>query len=337
MPHKIFIIYYSWANTADNHAGMAYLAKQIRKTYPEEVRLIKVPSKWNSWIPRVRKFWHLLLIVYFRLVLRKNDSILFVEFLGNRSGDQAGLALKLRKHGIQNKFIGLVHLSPANLKELFGDDSHISQRLDVLDKILVFGTSLEKYFIDLGFETKVRRTFHYVDSAYYYPSKNKHNNQRLNILSLGSLKRNRELLKEIAIECRFADFKICMGRDNFSELFEGIENVTLFGFIPENELLDLMRQSDVSLSVLNDTVGSNVIVTSLATGLVNVVSDVGSIRDYCSEDNSFLCSSGADFVGALKKLDSDRNLLNMLSKRSVERALDFALVRFIKIFPDLLA
>ena len=36
-----------------------------------------------------------------------------------------------------------------------------------------------------------------------------------------------------------------------------------------------MNDSDISLNVMKDTIGSNVICTSMATGLAMVVSDVG--------------------------------------------------------------
>ena len=57
-----------------------------------------------------------------------------------------------------------------------------------------------------------------------------------------------------------------------------------------------MNDSDISLNVMKDTIGSNVICTSMATGLAMVVSDVGSIRDYCDETNACFCSSPDDFI-----------------------------------------
>lgn len=48
-----------------------------------------------------------------------------------------------------------------------------------------------------------------------------------------------------------------------------------------------MAKADLSLNVMEDTVGSNVITTSMAMGLGLIVTDVGSIRDYCDESNAF--------------------------------------------------
>ena len=53
------------------------------------------------------------------------------------------------------------------------------------------------------------------------------------------------------------------------------------------------------LNVMKDTIGSNVICTSMATGLSMVVSDVGSIRDYCSETNAVSVLLHDDFIKIL--------------------------------------
>ena len=166
-------------------------------------------------------------------------------------------------------------MSPSNLTELYADESYIVKSLSFVDKVLIFGTSLEEYFSKLGFKDKVRKTYHYVDTKYYCPIENGKENNMLKVICIGSLKRNHELLGEIIGNCPFADFKICMGLNDKSEVFKNINNISLHRYLEEDELLKLMQLSDVSLSVLHDTIGSNVIVTSMATGLVNIVSDVG--------------------------------------------------------------
>ena len=50
----------------------------------------------------------------------------------------------------------------------------------------------------------------------------------------------------------------------------------------------------------------------MATGLAMVVSDVGSIRDYCDETNACFCSSPDDFIKNIMILANDRELLNSL-------------------------
>jgi glycosyltransferase involved in cell wall biosynthesis len=77
--------------------------------------------------------------------------------------------------------------------------------------------------------------------------------------------------------------------------------------------------------VMKDTIGSNVICTSMATGLAMVVSDVGSIRDYCDETNACFCSSPDDFIKNIMILANDRELLNSLKKMSLKKAQQFSI------------
>lgn len=70
---------------------------------------------------------------------------------------------------------------------------------------------------------------------------------------------------------------------------------------------------------MKDTVGSNVITTSLAMGLAMVVSDVGSIRDYCDKTNTLFCKNNAeDFVNALNTLKKDPLLVSRMQNASID-------------------
>lgn len=75
------------------------------------------------------------------------------------------------------------------------------------------------------------------------------------------------------------------------DLFPKTPNVELKGFLEEDELRHQMDIADVSLNVMEDTVGSNVITTSMAMGLAMIVSDVGSIRDYCNDANALFAKT----------------------------------------------
>jgi len=317
---KTFVVYFEWENTASNHSGMAYLFRFLKKENKKYLQLIRIPSSIDSWNKYFRKSFSYILIFILWFLTSPNDKILFVEYLGNCSGDQTWMAKKLRKLGLRGKIYGIVHLSESNLLELYGSEDYLRESLFSLDKIIVLGSSLEDYFIRLGFRDKVIRTFHYVDCNYYGPSEKKTENKRLRIISIGSLKRNFNYLREIIENCPDVDFEICMGKSRLEDMFKGLHNVTLYGFITEQQLLELMQKADVSISVLYDTVGSNVITTSLACGLPQIVSDTGSIRDYCDATNSILCNSLVDFVNAINKLQIDESLRDQMSQSAKIKA-----------------
>ena len=85
-----------------------------------------------------------------------------------------------------------------------------------------------------------------------------------------------------------------------------------------------------------DTVGSNVTVISKSCGLVNVVSDVGSIRDYCDVNDSFLCIEPEEFIFALKKLNSDRITLRKMAQQSLADSKYYSLQSSLHDFKEIL-
>jgi glycosyltransferase involved in cell wall biosynthesis len=332
---KTYILYYDWPNTSGNHAGMAYLVKELKKTYPGYTKLIEIPQTINKWTSKLQRLHFYFLTFYLKVILSKSDKVLFMEYLGNISGNQTGLAIKLRDLKVKNTFIGLVHLSGNNLLELYGTNEYPVQGAEAVDRLLTFGSSLADFFVQLGFENKVITTFHYVDTSFYKPSEIT-KSELLQVILIGSLKRNFRQLVEIVTSCPEIEFHICQGHNNLSEYFHNQRNIKLYNFLSETELLRLMQSCHVSLSIFDDTVGSNVITTSMACGLVNVVSDVGSIRDYCNDKNAILCKENEDFTVALLELAKDKKLREKISAASIEKAQKINLKESISFFGTIL-
>jgi glycosyltransferase involved in cell wall biosynthesis len=314
---------------------MSYLAKYLDRKL-KQVKLIRnIPAK--SLIGKVISKIHAVLIaIYLFIVLGKDDKVVFFEYLTKGAGHQDMTAKIMRLLGCKSYIYGLVHLSGNNLIELYNAREVIVKKLDYADEVLVFGASLQQYIQQVGYKKKVTRTFHYVDSVFYKPAnKLQVNNGVLDIICIGNLKRNFSLLKEIIVACPDVRFHICMGGANLTEHFTGLDNVKLYGFLSEDELLALMQSCSISLSVLEDTIGSNVITTSLAVGMAQVVSDVGSIRNYCSIDDTIFCSDTDSYTNAIKKLDNDRALLLSMQcsafQKSGSFSKEFFLEDFIKI------
>lgn len=87
-----------------------------------------------------------------------------------------------------------------------------------------------------------------------------------------------------------------------------------------------MKQSDLSINVLEDTVGSNVITTSLAMGLGLIVSDVGSIRDHVDEKCAIFCENTKEsFIRAINSLANNPQRIVNMRKASLERVKNIAI------------
>ena len=62
----------------------------------------------------------------------------------------------------------------------------------------------------------------------------------------------------------------------------------------------------------------------MAMGLAMIVSDVGSIRDYCDNSNSIFCTMNiGSFVTAIQSLSLCPNKVELMKKSSLEKARQF--------------
>lgn len=340
-----YLIVQDWSSTHGNHAGMVHMCRLLKKKYPSEYEVIvkecpkvfKCNSNiiYNKITNFLRKNYqeYIYFQEYKRICknmfksLTDNDSVFLLEYC-LPSVPQKKLAFYLRKKFPKVKLCALSHLTPT-----YFNDTKIYPRLlkewtPPIDKMLTLGSSLSQFFrINNVPESKISTGFHYVDSDYYH--KNLDNfipGKRLKIIMMGGMQRDYSMLAEICRNTSFVDWIICKGRKSVDNLFENINNVELKGFLSEEELKYQMDLADVSLNIMEDTIGSNVITTSLSMGLAMICSDVGSIRDYCNEKNAIFCNNTIDsFVNAIRMLNSDRNIVLNMKKESLRLSNNFTI------------
>lgn len=326
-----YLICQDWRNTTDNHAGMKHMCRLLMKNFPNDYKIIIFPdllskTKINNSV--IKKIYHLLLrkiiVPYkYRIIgkalaseITPQDQIYLLEYC-ERIYPQISLAEYLRTKFPDIKISALVHLVPQKLRNLY-TKRELSNWVKPVDKILTFGTSLSNFFTDeIGLsKNKVETLFHYVDLDYYKPKERIKNNYP-KVIVMGNQKRNFDLLHEIVTKNQKIHFTICQGVLNLAKKFNNCNNVSLIGFVEEDELLSLMQKSDISLNIMDDTIGSNVITSSMAVGLAMIVSDIGSIRDYCNVKNSIFCNNDEiSFSKALYELLENRTKLESLKINS---------------------
>lgn len=332
-----YLIYQDWPNTTKNHAGIKYLCLVLSERYPDEFVAMPTPSvslkKKKSKYKLIQKFhnWQ-----YYRDVA-KQKNIAIKEYAGklhNRLTDtdeiflmeymhpeikQIQLVNELRALGCNNRMIGMAHMPPKFMNENFSD-KELRQWVGPVDKIITLGHTLTDYFFRRGVEKeKLFTTFHYVDDYYLVPEVVPH--KEFKVFTMGYNYRDNALLYEIVTNSPDIHFVICEGVGHMQEF--RLPNVTLLPFIPEDELRYWMSECDVSLNVMYDTIGSNVIVTSLGMGMAMVCSDVGSIHDYCDESNTCFCSTLDDFLKSIKTLRDHPDRLATMRKSAREKAESF--------------
>ena len=284
-------------------------------------------SKFDQW--RYTRNFHKKQLAKIRDTLhnlKDNDKIFLLEY-HLLQVDQIYLAKYLKKHYPTIRRIGLSHLTPSNLIASGFTKEKIIEWSNAIDLQLTLGSSLSYYFESIGIpKDKIRTGFHYVDGGYYKPNSSVSQNTRPTAIAMGNLQRNYQLLANIVQETQCVDWIICCG-NNYSEihsLFKPSANLQLKKHLPEAKLKELMDQADISVNVLDDTVGSNVITTSMAMGLAMVASDVGSIRDYCDESNCIFCKNTVDdFKKNINNLASDIKLTKQMQQSSLEKSQKF--------------
>lgn len=337
----IYLISQEWTNTSKNHAGIKYLCNELEKRYPDIYKSICFPDTIKN-IPRnilikkakityglwLHKRHELRVFNYMKDNVKDGDIVILMEYM-TKIFPQLQIAQYI-KHYLPNiPVYGMVHLVPSIIEKDF-PEPQFSIWKNCVDKIFTLGHSLTDYLINKGYEkTKVVTLFHYVAIEYYKPTFANHN-QAITVIAMGSQMRNIELLKQIVISNPTVKFIICQGVNDLSSYFVDRDNVQLIPFVPEDELKKHMDNSDISLNVMFDTVGSNVIVTSLAMGLAMVCSNVGSISDYCDKSNSILCDNTHvdDFSKAIQLLNNDRTLLSYMRHNSLEKSKELSIEKF---------
>ena len=311
----VYLLCYDWLSTRGNHAGMSHLCDMLVERYPDEMVVIKnYQPKATKYFPyqRINRVIDNYRVLVQNWIFQKKfqkmltqikdgDTVLLMEYI-HPLVNQTNFAKQIKYRNPNVKVVGLAHLTPSALAELNVGSDNMSYWEKPVDAIMTLGHSLSDWLIQQGVsEKKIITAFHYVDAKYYHRTQTIRTD-KVRVICMGNLQRNFSVLEDIVKRCPDAEFTICAGKMNLPQ-FEKYTNVRLLGYLTENQLKEEMESANVSLNVMDDTVGSNVITTSMAMGLAMVVSDVGSIHDYCDETNAIFCKTVDDFVTALKTID----------------------------------
>lgn len=349
-----YLVVQDWDNTHGNHAGMVHMCKLLCEKFPGKYcTFIKQTPKLKETsgtgiIRRFRRYFErcaqrrLFAKEYLDLCgpmfskLRIGDEVFLLEYhLPHVS--QYELAKSIKRHYPHVQLYGLTHLTPLWFEMHRGSARMIKRWTRLLDKQLTLGSSLTNYFDKMGIvpKEKLSTGFHYVDIDYYQGTESAINDP-MTVISIGALQRDFKLLASIVRGCSGVNWIICKGKKNIDALFDGLPNVRLVGYVEEEDLKKNMSQSDLSLNVLEDTVGSNVITTSMAMGLGLVVSDVGSIRDYCDEESAVFCMNTAEsFINAINDLVDNPQKVKRMRVQALRRSMSFNINRVDEWFDSL--
>lgn len=339
-----YLIVQDWLSTHGNHAGMKHMCDLLVAKYPDEYKMFvkECPRTWKSPRTFMEKIcWRLYGKYAKEHYLKKTYPLEYLElcspmFSNLKAGDevflleyllpwasQYELACYIRENYPKVKIYALSHLTGKYFDEMTAKEPDLIQKwAKPVDKLLTLGSSLSSYLEKAGVsKEKISTGFHYVDSDFYQKQDTIEVHTPLRVIMMGALQRDYGMLAEIVKCCPEVHWIICRGRKNVDDLFPKTPNVVLKGFLEEEELRHQMDIADVSLNIMEDTVGSNVITTSMAMGLAMVVSDVGSIRDYCDKTNACFASLSKDsFIEIIQTLSGNAEKVSNMKVASLKKA-----------------
>lgn len=339
-----YLIVQDWQSTHGNHAGMKHMCDLLVAKYPDEYKVFvkECPRTWKSPRTFMEKIcWRLYGKYAKEHYLKKTYPLEYLElcspmFSNLKAGDevflleyllpwasQYELACYIRENYPKVKIYALSHLTGKYFDEMTAKEPDLIQKwAKPVDKLLTLGSSLSSYFEKAGVsKEKISTGFHYVDSDFYQKQDTIEVHTPLRVIMMGALQRDYGMLAEIVKCCPEVHWTICRGRKNVDDLFTKTPNVVLKGFLEEEELRHQMDIADVSLNIMEDTVGSNVITTSMSMGLAMVVSDVGSIRDYCDKTNACFASLSKDsFIENIQTLSGNAEKVSNMKIASLKKA-----------------
>lgn len=343
----VYLIYQSWHNTSSNHAGMKYMCQRLEELYPQKYKAIEFSSiketQRTKIIERSLNFILRPLKLYLKkkklqnfahsLDLKKSDVVILTEYMDTNVG-HLHIAKSIKEVNNNIQIFGISHLVPDKLDSMF-DNNRLCEWTGYIDGLITFGHSLTNYYIERGIKKNVvHTTFHYVDD--YYLNSDIGESDTFKILVQGNQMRDMETLSMVVKNNPEIKFIVCQGVVSLHSKLD-FPNVKLIPFISETELRRLMQNCPVSLNIMHDTIGSNVIVTSMGMGQAMICSDVGSIRDYCDDSNCIFCKSVDEFSKAISELSVNEFLLKKMRYQSSTKARRFNIYNFEKFFYNLIS
>ena len=145
------------------------------------------------------------------------------------------------------------------LNEAGYNNQELRKDCNLVDELIVLGSSLKKNLKEIGVISNIHFIHHYVDKSFYFPSVI--SNPVITLIAYGNMMREFDLLYKIISTVNNLDLKIivCLGKLTDHWGFCNLKNVEVYNYLSEDILLEKIQSADINLSVMTDTIGSNTI------------------------------------------------------------------------------
>jgi glycosyltransferase involved in cell wall biosynthesis len=194
-----------------------------------------------------------------------------------------GLLSGVRK----NATVATFHFPPVKLQTIVPSRKHLRR----LDAVIAVGSSQVPLLESEVGPGRVHVVHHGVDTDFFRPGERGHCDGRPMCVFVGTHMRDFRTLRTViqltGERCPDILFTIVTSGDMHGALGD-LPSVDLRSAISEDDLLKLYQRADILVLPLEDCTANNTVLEGLACGLPMIVSDVGAIRDYVSDDAAVL-------------------------------------------------
>lgn len=225
--------------------------------------------------------------------------------------------------GERNLMVATYHFEPARLMQRVSPSA-----VSALDAVVVVGSNQREYFERLLPADRIFVVPHHVDTVYFSPPDAPRPIDRSTVRAIFVGLGNRDfdtlsgLIRRSSTLPISIHFDLVLPAPDVYARFSDHPNTRCHARLSDQQLLDLYRQADIGVMPVIDCTANNGLLEMMATGLPVVVTDIGAIRDYVTNEGALLVppKDVEAFAQQLQRLAAGGQMRRLLGQANRERA-----------------
>jgi glycosyltransferase involved in cell wall biosynthesis len=267
------------------------------------------------------KFQKKLMIFYYKLLYKYDYSFYIRVFKGDT------LFLKLKR--FFDKKRKTIHMVESMVPYLGNENYNKYAKYNALHSDMTFSISKkvqETVKKEYGINTQIMHVG--VDTSIFYPMNLKKENNKIKVVSCGTLSPMKQPLLFVEIAKNFPSVEfIWIGRgelrDEILKISKNVNNFTLLDNMPHQELAKFFNQADIFLFPSIHEGFPKVIVEAMASGLPVIAFNTYNPEAIINGVTGFIVSDEKEMIKKLKLLIENKELREKMGKEAVKRAKEF--------------